>query len=179
MRQRRGLIRSRLGAAGLVARLAGLSLLTAVASGSFGCAEERDPINRVQANALGKSFFVGPSVGHFYAGEVWRGVLMTGLRTGGLALFGAGAMRTQNYKDGDCIGPCSAEYEYEDERRKGERLMLLGGAIVVGSALYDIYVSRYAARRTNAMRDAQWQVAPTVISSRGQTLPAVSLSGAF
>ena len=24
-----------------------------------GCAEERDPINRVQANALAKSFFVG------------------------------------------------------------------------------------------------------------------------
>jgi len=27
-----------------------------------GCAEERDPINRVQANALDKTFFVGPSI---------------------------------------------------------------------------------------------------------------------
>ncbi|MBK9259414.1 MAG: hypothetical protein IPM54_06205 [Polyangiaceae bacterium] len=30
-----------------------------VAGGALGCAEERDPINRVQANALAKSFFVG------------------------------------------------------------------------------------------------------------------------
>ena len=29
------------------------------AGGAFGCAEEREPINRVQANALAKSFFVG------------------------------------------------------------------------------------------------------------------------
>lgn len=29
------------------------------AGGAFGCAEEREPINRVQANALSKSFFVG------------------------------------------------------------------------------------------------------------------------
>ena len=36
--------------------LTGLSLL---AMGSVGCAEEREPINRVQADALAKSFFVG------------------------------------------------------------------------------------------------------------------------
>lgn len=36
--------------------LQGLSLL---ALGSVGCAEEREPINRVQADALAKSFFVG------------------------------------------------------------------------------------------------------------------------
>lgn len=30
-----------------------------IAGGAFGCAEEREPINRVQANALAKSFFVG------------------------------------------------------------------------------------------------------------------------
>src|SRR4029079_9036058 len=28
----------------------------------FGCAQERDPINKVQANALAKSFFVGSSL---------------------------------------------------------------------------------------------------------------------
>src|SRR5687767_11907254 len=35
--------------------------LTALAVGALaiGCAQERDPINRVQANALEKSFFVG------------------------------------------------------------------------------------------------------------------------
>jgi hypothetical protein len=49
------------------ARLApGSILITAAFAGLLalvdGCAEERDPINRVQANALAKSFFVGPSL---------------------------------------------------------------------------------------------------------------------
>ncbi|MBW2527903.1 MAG: hypothetical protein JRI23_27225, partial [Deltaproteobacteria bacterium] len=34
------------------------------AVGTTGCAEERDPINRVQANALSKSFFVGQDLQH-------------------------------------------------------------------------------------------------------------------
>src|SRR5262245_40709019 len=33
--------------------------LSVMALGIVGCAEEREPINRVQANALEKSFFVG------------------------------------------------------------------------------------------------------------------------
>lgn len=36
-----------------------MGLLGLAAGGAMGCAEERDPINRVQANALSKSFFVG------------------------------------------------------------------------------------------------------------------------
>ncbi len=39
------------------ALLAGVIVVTA--GGAVGCAQERDPINRVQANALAKSFFVG------------------------------------------------------------------------------------------------------------------------
>ncbi|MCC6897810.1 MAG: hypothetical protein IT377_02485, partial [Polyangiaceae bacterium] len=40
-------------------RRAVAALAIVVCSGLAGCAEERDPINRVQANALAKSFFVG------------------------------------------------------------------------------------------------------------------------
>ncbi len=57
MRQMRGLIRTIQGAGW--ARLVGLSLLSLAATGAVGCAEEREPINRVQPNALAKSFFVG------------------------------------------------------------------------------------------------------------------------
>ena len=40
----------------------GLAALTGVlAYAQSGCAEERDPINRVQPNALPKSFFIGAS----------------------------------------------------------------------------------------------------------------------
>ncbi|MDI3283329.1 hypothetical protein [Polyangium sp. 15x6] len=40
-------------------RVAFVATLGLLAGGALGCAEERDPINRVQANALAKSFFVG------------------------------------------------------------------------------------------------------------------------
>ena len=43
-------------------RLGMAALFGTVAYASFGCAEERDPINRVQPNALQKSFFVGANV---------------------------------------------------------------------------------------------------------------------
>ena len=39
-----------------------LGLAALVATTAFGCAQERDPINKVQANALAKSFFVGASL---------------------------------------------------------------------------------------------------------------------
>jgi len=37
-------------------------LALTIAALTIGCAEERDPINKVQANALAKSFFVGPDL---------------------------------------------------------------------------------------------------------------------
>jgi hypothetical protein len=43
-------------------RLGLVALAGAVAYGSVGCAAERDPINQVQANALSKHLFVGPSL---------------------------------------------------------------------------------------------------------------------
>ncbi len=48
-------MRTSLSALGLVALACGMSL-------AMGCAAERDPINRVQANALDKRFFVGDSL---------------------------------------------------------------------------------------------------------------------
>ncbi|MEM6791101.1 MAG: zinc-dependent metalloprotease [Myxococcota bacterium] len=38
------------------------ALAATLATVSAGCAQERDPINRVQANALAKSFYVGPNL---------------------------------------------------------------------------------------------------------------------
>lgn len=50
--------------------LLGLSAL-AISAGAMGCAEERDPINRVQANALDKAFFVGDIGDHSDDPEFW------------------------------------------------------------------------------------------------------------
>src|SRR5688572_1602867 len=40
-------------------RAALMAAVGCVAGGAVGCAEEREPINRVQPNALAKSFFIG------------------------------------------------------------------------------------------------------------------------
>ena len=40
----------------------GVPLIAAFAATQLGCAEEREPINRVQANALSKAFFVGDDI---------------------------------------------------------------------------------------------------------------------
>ena len=42
-------------------RLALAGLAAGMVGGSVGCAEERDPINRVQPQAIPKSFFLGNS----------------------------------------------------------------------------------------------------------------------
>ena len=48
----------------VASRLAMGALVCAALGGAgVGCAEERDPINRVQANALPKSFFLGAQIG--------------------------------------------------------------------------------------------------------------------
>src|SRR5689334_13571595 len=45
-----------------VARRLAMGAIVLAALGGAGCAEERDPINRVQPNALPKSFFVGENI---------------------------------------------------------------------------------------------------------------------
>jgi hypothetical protein len=47
----------------VVTAAAVVAAAAAVLTAAAGCAEERAPINRVQANALAKSFFVGPDLG--------------------------------------------------------------------------------------------------------------------
>jgi len=78
---------------------------------------------------------VGPSLGYFYAGQrgrAWRGL---GLRILGYgALFGAVAASWDCYGDGD-------------ECRAGAALAVVGSAMTLGSAIYDIASVRGAVRR--------------------------------
>ena len=65
--------------------------LAVIASGAIGCADERPPINRVQANALDKSFFVGADLAD--AGDdpvfYWRNFVVDGSE--GQELVGIGS----------------------------------------------------------------------------------------
>ena len=50
-------------------RLGLVAIAGAVGHGAIGCAQERDPINRVQSSALSKHFFVGDDLS---PAEKWR-----------------------------------------------------------------------------------------------------------
>jgi hypothetical protein len=57
-----------------------LGLSTAIALGALGCAQEREPVIRVQPNALGKSFFVGPDLTGYQDDPqfYWRNTVVNG-----------------------------------------------------------------------------------------------------
>ncbi|MDB4962731.1 MAG: hypothetical protein JWP01_2730 [Myxococcales bacterium] len=116
---------------------------------------------------------IGPSAGHFYAGENGRAVKMSLLRTGGLLMMVYGAEQASNYAY-DCQYDCN----YNDNN-DGETAMLVGGAIILGATLYDFYDAGRAARRTNEKAARALTVAPTMMSSQGVRSPGVALSGQF
>jgi hypothetical protein len=86
---------------------------------------------------------VGPSLGHFYAGEPGRGVAQSGIRVGGAGLMLGGAI----WLFAECFSlsgePC--------EGGAGPAIVMATGlAVTTGSALYSIYDAPRAARRQNA-----------------------------
>lgn len=87
---------------------------------------------------------VGPSVGHFYAGEVGRGLATIGIRAlgGGVMLLGVGNPKGEGTNDG----------------------LLAAGAVIVGAAtLYDLWDAPRAARRASR----RVVVAPVALAGPG------------
>jgi hypothetical protein len=85
---------------------------------------------------------VGPSLGHFYAGETERGLALTGVRAGGGGVMVAGAFWLLL----ECF-----PFLTECEGGAGPAIVMSTGlAVVAGSALYSIYDAPRAARRQNA-----------------------------
>ena len=121
----------------------GLSLGgTAVAYGALFAAAEAD------SEALGWVAFggmiVGPSLGHFYAGEVGRGLGHSGIRLGAAGIFVAGAMVA--------FSDCFFTEEDECEGSAGPAIMIGGAVLGVGSTIYSIVDAPRAARRANAAK---------------------------
>jgi hypothetical protein len=121
----------------------GLSLAgTAVGWGGLLVAAE------VDSQALGwvavGGILVGPSLGHFYAGEVGRGLGHTGIRLGAGAIFVVGAAIT--------VSDCLFTEEGECDGSSGPLVMLGGAALGAGSTIYSIVDAPRAATRANQMR---------------------------
>ena len=131
-------------------------------------ARNDSPYGSAEAGAIGFVSFagglvVGPSLGYFYAGQpgrAWRGV--------GLRALGVGALIAAAAASWDC------------HRHACESLgpaVLVGSAVTLGSAIYDIATVRGAVRRHN--REAQRvsvRVAPTYSSQRRAAGVSVQLT---
>jgi hypothetical protein len=117
--------------------------------------------------ALGAvAFAVGPTVGHWYAGERWSSGL--GLRLGGAVAGAAGVgialTCTSDARDSSCS--------------VGNDLMLAGAALYVVGAVYEIATAPGAAHDHNLrVRDATFTVAP--LASRDGAVPGLVLAGRF
>lgn len=88
---------------------------------------------------------VGPSLGHFYAGEPDRGVRHAAVRLGALATMGAGFALVFS-------SPCAfgSENECPETREElGVGIIVAGALLGAGSAVYSIVDAPLAARRTN------------------------------
>lgn len=110
--------------------------------------------------------FIGPSIGHWYAGEVGTaGLLGRGL---GAGLIGVGAAMSLN-----CLGSPDASCEPD---RAGEVIAVAGIALYAGSTIYDIATAGRAAKRWNL---AHVQVAPTLVGGAGHSTLGLGISGRF
>lgn len=107
---------------------------------------------------------IGPSAGHFYAGEAGRGLAHTGLRAGAVGAILAGA--TWGFFDCfDLYGEDTCEFS------PGATALIVGGVVLgAGSTIYSLYDAPRAARRHNARERRLFLVpAPMAVQSSGQS----------
>lgn len=105
---------------------------------------------------------VGPSAGHFYAGETERGLALTGLRAGAVAAVVVGATWG--------LYACLDDTEEDTcNISPGATAVIAGGVVVgVGSTIYSLYDAPRAARRHNA-RARRLYVVPAPMAGTGQS----------
>ncbi|MBL9019526.1 MAG: hypothetical protein JNL83_35380 [Myxococcales bacterium] len=126
---------------------------------------------------------IGPSAGHFYADETGHAVKMSLLRTGGALVLGMGLIASFNTEDVQAGAPCPVDdatctttpTHHHSDDRTAERMMWLGGGVLVAATLYDLWDAHRAARRTNETARRAWTIAPMVTNGGG----GFSVGGAF
>lgn len=108
---------------------------------------------------------VGPSLGHWYAGDyLTGGMAMRGI--GGSAFVIGAAMEF-----GDC-------FLKEGCDSNGSAIMLMGGAVFVAGVVYDVATSAEAARQYNAKHARRsFQLGPTMVGAHAS--PGLGIAGTF
>jgi hypothetical protein len=142
-----------------------------VAAGSF---DPRSDAGRLAVLGGSTLLFVGPLVGHWYAGEI-RVTPGLAMRSGAIGLAFVGIL---------AYGLECLEVDTDDGQTCGARdapvavgVAAIGAALFIGGAIYDIASAGDTARRANdrraAARRAGWAVAPLYSpTTRGVSLAA-------
>lgn len=130
-----------------------LSVLGTV--GSFALAAPLAKAGGPGATVAGIGLFVGPSIGSWYAGKI-GGIGIAGRSLGALMML-VGIVELISGEDCD--------YECSSNEDQGGLLLLGGGALWVGSTLYDWYAAGEAAHEWNREHGVTW--GPTVIGGAG------------
>lgn len=116
---------------------------------------------------------VGPSLGQFYAGSLGRGMLGTGIRTGGAFMALTGIVYLLNDFSCDVADGNVCD---EDKDAAATPLLILGTATYLGGAIYSLLDAGWAVERYNARLDSKrgfgWS--PTLApASQGGLKPGV------
>ena len=101
------------------------------------------------------ALIIGPSMGHFYAGETQTGLVHAGVRAGSMGLMLAGAIAL--------LDECGWEGESECNETPGTMMLVGGGILLVGSTIYSIIDAPLAAHRHNR-RAARFSLMPAPVS---------------
>jgi len=116
---------------------------------------------------------VGPSLGHFYAGEPGRAVRHAAVRTGAVAIIGAGLLVA--WSSPCAFGPENDDGCAHDHRNDiGVGLIASGAALGVASAVYSIIDAPRAAHRPSTI------LAPApIVGPGGSATLGLALTGAL
>lgn len=140
----------------------GLSLLGTIAPFMVTVAAvSSDQPELALAGAVG--MLIGPSLGHWYAGQYVTGGLL--IRGAGAALVLGGLV--QALDDFGCEGSCGSE---------GATLALAGAAVFIGGTLYDLATAGRAAREWN---EKHLDMGPMVVSSVSGPVAGLGVAGSF
>jgi hypothetical protein len=116
---------------------------------------------------------IGPSAGHFYAGETGHALGTSLLRTAAVGAFFAGLVSL--FEESEC------DFEDVCKDDSGKAAALLWGGLISFSVLtaYDLMDAGAAARRTNNRHQRTLMFTPTLLPTHAGPVPAVSLTGRF
>lgn len=132
---------------------------------------ENNTLEKTASFMLVYGLMMGPSFGNLYARDYVRGMLGVAARLGGAYLLMDATRELAGNDIADGLGWDDKEVSLTDTR------VLIGGGLIVASAIYNIISAKASVERYNASLGYEVQVAPSY--QGGRLVPMVSASVTF